>query len=129
VGDGLGAIVSNWSLYVLVGGGALTMLLAPHAMAAGPLAASQPGFTILDPLAASFLGVFLFGERVRTGLPALAGEALALALLIAGVSALSHSHLATREGASPSPASAITRRPGPGKSSACSRGRTGSSPS
>jgi hypothetical protein len=54
-------------------------------------------------LAASFLGVFLFGERVRTGLPALAGEALALALLIAGVSALSHSHLATREGASPSP--------------------------
>jgi hypothetical protein len=83
--------------------GALTMLLASHAMAAGPLAASQPGFTILDPLAASFLGVFLFGERVRTGLPALAGEALALALLIAGVSALSHSHLATREGASPSP--------------------------
>jgi hypothetical protein len=103
VGDGLGAIVSNWSLYVLVGGGALTMLLASHAMAAGPLAASQPGFTILDPLAASFLGVFLFGEHVRTGLPALAGEALALALLIAGVSALSHSHLATGEGASPSP--------------------------
>ncbi len=101
VGDGLGAIVSNWSLYVLVGGGALTMLLASHAMAAGPLAASQPGFTILDPLAASFLGVFLFGEHVRTGLPALAGEALAL--LIAGVSALSHSHLATGEGASPSP--------------------------
>ena len=79
------------------------MLVASHAMAAGPLAASQPGFTILDPLAASFLGVFLFGEHVRTGLPALAGEALALALLIAGVSALSHSHLATGEGASPSP--------------------------
>jgi hypothetical protein len=61
------------------------------------------GFTILDPLAASFLGVFLFGERVRAGLPALAGEALARPLLIAGVSALGHSHLATREGASPSP--------------------------
>ena len=107
VGDGLGAIVSNWSLYVLVGGGALIMLLASHAMAAGPLAASQPGFTILDPLAASFLGVFLFGEDVRTGLPALAGEALALALalalLVAGVSALRHSHLATGEGAAPSP--------------------------
>jgi hypothetical protein len=101
VNDGLGAIVSNWSLYVLVGGGALTLLLASHAMAAGPLAASQPGFTILDPLAASFLGVFLFREHIRTGLPYLAGEALALVLLIAGVSALSHSHLVTGEGAVP----------------------------
>ena len=34
---------------------AVTMLLASHALAAGPLAASQPGFTILDPLAATFL--------------------------------------------------------------------------
>jgi len=99
VNDGFGAIVSNWSLYVLIGGGALTMLLASHAMAAGPLAASQPGFTILDPLAASFLGVFLFREHIRTGLPYLAGEALALVLLLAGVSALSHSHLVTGEGA------------------------------
>jgi hypothetical protein len=107
VNGGAGAIVSNWSLYVLVGGGALTLLLASHAMAAGPLAASQPGFTILDPLAASILGVFLFREHIRTGLPYLAGEALALVLLIAGVSALSHSHLVTGEGAS---ASAGTRR-------------------
>ena len=97
LGDGLGAIVSSWSLYVLVGGGALTMLLASNAMAAGPLAASQPGFTILDPLAATFLGLFLFGEHIRTGILDLAGEALALALLIAGVSALSHSHLITGE--------------------------------
>ncbi|HXP57020.1 MAG TPA: DMT family transporter [Streptosporangiaceae bacterium] len=101
VNEGLGAVFSNWSLYVLIGGGALTMLLASHAMAAGPLAASQPGFTILDPLAASFLGVFLFREHIRTGLPFLAGEALALVLLVAGVSALSHSHLVTGEPASP----------------------------
>jgi hypothetical protein len=31
---------------------AATMLLAAHALASGPLAASQPGFTILDPLTA-----------------------------------------------------------------------------
>ena len=65
--DGLGAIFSSWSLYVLITVGAATMLLASHALAAGPLAASQPGFTILDPLAASLLGVFLFGEHIRTG--------------------------------------------------------------
>jgi hypothetical protein len=69
------------------------MLMASHAMAAGPLAASQPGFTILDPLAASLLGVFLFGEHIRTGVFDLAGEALALGVVMAGATALSHSCL------------------------------------
>jgi drug/metabolite transporter (DMT)-like permease len=90
---GVGAIFSSWSPYVLVAVGAGTMLLASHALAAGPLAASQPGFTILDPLSASLLGVFLFGEHIRTGYLDLAGEALALAIIFAGATALSHSCL------------------------------------
>ena len=85
-----------------VAAGAVTMLLASHALAAGPLAASQPGFTILDPLAASLLGVFLFGEHIRTDAAALAGEALALAVVIAGAAALSRSSLIAGENASPS---------------------------
>jgi hypothetical protein len=91
LGDGLGAITSTWSLYVLVAVGAATMLLASHALAAGPLAASQPGFTVLDPLSAGLLGVFLFGEHIRTGPWYLLGEALALAVVIAGATALSRS--------------------------------------
>jgi len=86
-------VFSNWSVYVLIGAGAASLLLASHALAAGPLAASQPGFTILDPLAASLLGLFLFGERFDAGSGDLALEALALALLLAGVTTLSHSHL------------------------------------
>jgi drug/metabolite transporter (DMT)-like permease len=91
LGDGPGAVFATWSLYVLIAAGAVTMLLASHALAAGPLAASQPGFTIFDPLAASLLGVFLFGEHIRTGVWDLAGQALALAVVIAGASALSRS--------------------------------------
>jgi drug/metabolite transporter (DMT)-like permease len=95
LGDGIGAIFSSWSLYLLMAAGAATMLLASHALAAGPLAASQPGFTILDPLSASLLGVFLFGEHIRTGAADLAGEALALAVVIVAAALLSHScHLA-----------------------------------
>ena len=101
LGDGIAAIVTNWSVYVLVGAGAATLLLASHALAAGPLAASQPGFTILDPLSASLLGMFLFSEHIQTGVLDLAGEALALALIVAGVSALSHSHLISRRGRAP----------------------------
>jgi len=102
LGGGPGAVFSSWSLYVLIAAGAVTMLLASHALAAGPLAASQPGFTILDPLAASLLGVFLFGEHIRTDAAALAGEALALAVVIAGAAALSRSSLIADENASPS---------------------------
>jgi hypothetical protein len=97
LGDGIGAIVSSWSLYVLIIVGAATLLLASHALAAGPLAASQPGFTILDPLSASLLGLFVFSEHMRAGAMDLAGEGLALAVLIAGASALSHSHLIVGE--------------------------------
>src|SRR5712671_4512144 len=93
LGDGISAIVTTWSLYLLLVAGAATMLLAAHALASGPLAASQPGFTILDPLTASLLGVFLFGEHIQTGAAALAGEALALAVVIAGATALSRSCL------------------------------------
>jgi drug/metabolite transporter (DMT)-like permease len=97
LGGGIGPVLSTWSFYVLIVVGAATMLLASHALAAGPLAASQPGFTILDPFSASLLGVFLFRERIRTGPLDLTFEALALAILFAGASVLSHSCLVVGE--------------------------------
>jgi drug/metabolite transporter (DMT)-like permease len=93
LGHGIGALASTWSPYVLIGVGAVSMMAASHALQAGPLAASQPGFTIADPLIASLLGFFLFHEHLRVGVGDLAGEALAGALLLAGVIGLSHSHL------------------------------------
>ena len=42
LGDGIGAVFSNWSPYVLVVVGAATMLLASHALAAGPLPPPSP---------------------------------------------------------------------------------------
>ena len=114
LGGGPGAVFSAWSLYLLIAAGAVTMLLASHALAAGPLAASQPGFTILDPLSASLLGVFLFGEHIRTDAAALAGEALALAVVIASAAALSRSSLIAGENAPSGP-------PAPGRSKQCQR--------
>jgi hypothetical protein len=97
LGQGPGAVFSNWSVYVLMTVGCAAMLLSTHALAAGPLAASQPGFTICDPLTAALLGLFLFGESMSTDTAALAGEAAGLALLVAGVTILSHSRLITGE--------------------------------
>jgi drug/metabolite transporter (DMT)-like permease len=97
IDQGLGAVFASWSVYVLMAVGAVAMLLSTHALAAGPLAASQPGFTIGDPLTAALLGVFLFGESLQTGPAALAGQLVGLAVLVAGVAALSHSRLITGE--------------------------------
>jgi drug/metabolite transporter (DMT)-like permease len=92
---GPGAIFATWSPYVLAVSGAAAMLLASHAMAAGPLAASQPGFTIGDPVTAILLGALLFGERLGTSPAALAAEVLGLIVLAIGVWTLSRSELIT----------------------------------
>ena len=93
LGEGINAVTTSWPLYVLIVAGAATLVLASHALAAGPLAASQPGFTILDPLWASLLGLFLFGEHVLTAPLDLVLEALALVVIVVGAATLSHSHL------------------------------------
>jgi drug/metabolite transporter (DMT)-like permease len=95
---GLAAVFTNWAVYVLVAAGAAATLLASHAMTAGPLAASQPGFTLLDPAVAILLGVFLFGERLQAAPADLAGEIFGLLVLAAGVWALSRSQLVSSHG-------------------------------
>jgi hypothetical protein len=101
LGEGINAITTSWPLYVLIVTGAATLVLSSHALAAGPLAASQPGFTLLDPLWASLLGLLLFGEHIQAGALNLLLEALALAVIVAGVAALSHSHLIAGEDGPP----------------------------
>jgi drug/metabolite transporter (DMT)-like permease len=92
---GPAAIFSTWSVYALMVTGAAAMLLTAHAMAAGPLAASQPGFTIFDPVTATVLGVLLYGEQVRTAPLALTGEVLGLVALAIGARTLTRSPLLT----------------------------------
>ncbi|HVX20805.1 MAG TPA: DMT family transporter [Acidimicrobiales bacterium] len=93
VDQGLYAVLSNWSPYVLVLSGAAAMFLVSNAFQAGPLAASQPGLTIVDPLVASLLGVTLFGEHIRYSPLHLAGEVVAVVVLVASVVLLSRSPL------------------------------------
>jgi drug/metabolite transporter (DMT)-like permease len=93
VDQGWYAVFSNWSPYVLVLSGAVAMFLVSNAFQAGPLAASQPGLTIVDPLVASLLGITLFGEQLRFGPWHLAGEVAAVGILVASVVLLSRSPL------------------------------------
>jgi len=102
--QGPSGIFLNWSPYVLLLTGAAAFFLASNAFQAGSLASSQPGLTVVDPLVASLLGVILFGERLDHHPVILAGEALALSLLIASVVLLCNSPLVHDE---PPPVGAI----------------------
>ncbi|HEY1832641.1 MAG TPA: DMT family transporter [Acidimicrobiales bacterium] len=95
--QGPAGIFLNWSPYVLLLAGAVAFFLASNAFQAGSLASSQPGLTVVDPLVASLLGVILFGERLDHHPLILAGEVLALGLLIASVVLLSRSPLVQDE--------------------------------
>jgi drug/metabolite transporter (DMT)-like permease len=90
---GVTGILSTWSTYAIVVIGALSVMLAAHALQAGPIAASQPGFTIVDPLIASLLGVFIFREQIHLEAGDLVVEIIAMAVMVTGVLVLSGSQL------------------------------------
>lgn len=93
ISQGPYAVFTNWSPYVLLLSGAAAMFLVSNAFQAGPLAASQPGLTIVDPLVASLLGVTVFGEHLRFGPLYGAGEVAAGLVLLASVVLLARSPL------------------------------------
>jgi drug/metabolite transporter (DMT)-like permease len=81
LGHGLGAVLASWQLYALLGVGLAGMLLNQLAYQAGPLSASLPAITVVDPLVAILLGVIVFDENLRHTPPAILGEIAFLAML------------------------------------------------
>jgi drug/metabolite transporter (DMT)-like permease len=88
---GLAATFTNWSPYVLVAVGLIAMVLESNAVSAGSLAASQPGFTIADPIVATILGIAFFDERIRLAPIDVFVEVTAALLAVVGAIVLSHS--------------------------------------
>jgi len=91
--QGLVAVFSNWSPYVLLLSGAAAMFLVSNAFQAGSLAATQPGLTLVDPLVASLLGITVFGEHLSANPWHLFGEGVAGVALVGSVILLARSPL------------------------------------
>lgn len=95
--DDIWQTFSHWQPYALIVASLFGAFLVESAYAAGPLAASMPVMDATLPLVGIALGVALFDEQIRTGALALAGAAVGLALLVAGIVALDTSPLVRRE--------------------------------
>lgn len=90
-GRGASAVFADWSPYVLVVAGATGLFLVANAFQAGPLAASQPSLTIVQPLVSASLGILVFRERVHHGTGDVVGEMVLLVVLVVSVLFLARS--------------------------------------
>ena len=86
---GFPELLTNWEAYALLGFGLLGMLLAQSAFQAGPLDASLPVLTVVDPIVSIFIGALVLGEGIATGWGPTLLEAIGLAVLTVGVFVLS----------------------------------------
>lgn len=75
-------LLTSWQLYAVLILGAGGLLLNQVAFQAGPLSASLPAIASVDPLLSIVIGVVVYDERIRHGLPA--GIGLGVLLLILG---------------------------------------------
>lgn len=81
VDRGLTGVLLSWTLYGALVSGAAGLVLAQLAFRAGPLRTSLPTIATADLLMSIVLGVLVYGERLRPGVPALIGEVLCLTAL------------------------------------------------
>jgi drug/metabolite transporter (DMT)-like permease len=64
---GFTALLTSWQTYAAIVVGPSSFFLLQYALQAGSLVASQPGFTLVNPLVSVLWGVLVFGETVRPG--------------------------------------------------------------
>lgn len=91
IGHG-GGLFTTWQTYGVAVLGPLSFYLLQNALQAGNLVASQPGFTLVNPLVSVLWGWLVFGEVPRGGL-FFAGTVLGGALVVLGTIVLARSAL------------------------------------
>ena len=83
---GIGTLLTSWQLYAVLVLGTTGLLLNQMAFQAGPLNASLPAIATVDPLLSIAIGVIVYDEQIRQGVPAALG--LGALLLVLGVAVI-----------------------------------------
>jgi drug/metabolite transporter (DMT)-like permease len=100
--QGLVHTLLSWDLYALVLCGVVGLVLGQSAFQAGPLRASLPALTVVDPVVSVLIGALAFGEPLSSAGAAPALEVVGLVVMTLGVTALCRSPIVSGEpGADP----------------------------
>jgi drug/metabolite transporter (DMT)-like permease len=94
---GLVHTLSSWEPYALVACGLVGLVLGQSAFHAGPLQASLPALTVVDPVVSIMIGALAFGEPLNSSGVSPALEVLGLVVMTLGVTALCRSPAVTGE--------------------------------
>jgi len=89
------SVLWHWQTYGLIVFGLTGLFLTQNAFHAGPLAASQSTLVLVDPLFSILIGIFLYGDSLRTSGPWGPLEAISLLLMFVGAVFLASSPLVT----------------------------------
>lgn len=82
---GWSELFTGWQPYGLLVIGVTGLILVQSAFETAPLRMSLPALTAAEPLAGIACGVGFLGDRLRTDVAALTGEAAGLAAIVAGI--------------------------------------------
>ncbi len=85
LGIGVGHVFTSWAVYLLIAAGLVGMVLAQSAFQAGPLDASLPVLTVVDPVVSIIIGALVLGEGIRIGTVPLFFEVVGLGVMVVGV--------------------------------------------
>lgn len=91
---GFVAMLTTWQTYAAISFGLCGVLIMQWALHTGPLIASQPGFTLMDPIVSVLWGVLVYNETTRSG-PWLVLAVFGMSVLALGVVMLARSPLLT----------------------------------
>ncbi|MGH9062477.1 MAG: DMT family transporter [Acidimicrobiales bacterium] len=91
--QGIVPMLQAWQTYALVAVGVASLLTAQSAFQAGPLRASLPVLTVLDPVVSIVVGALAFGEGIDTAGIRRALEVVGLAVMAGAVFLLARSPL------------------------------------
>lgn len=92
-------LLTSWPLYAVIPLGAAGLVLNQIAFRAGPLSASLPTISVVDPLLSMVFGIFVFDERIRTGTLSGIGLGALLIVLVFGVVSLARNAAAAEQAA------------------------------
>ncbi|HEX6476325.1 MAG TPA: DMT family transporter [Acidimicrobiales bacterium] len=97
IGQGTLHFFTSWPPYAVAVTGLGAFFIVTNAFQSGPLTATQPALTVVDPIASIIIGAEVFGESLRDNPGWVAVECITLLIMAIGVILLSHGPLVSTE--------------------------------
>jgi drug/metabolite transporter (DMT)-like permease len=88
LGQGIGAVLTSWTIYVLIVSAIVGLVLQQSALRTGALAPAMASSNAVTLFASVLFGISVFGEKISNGNGRMAPAVIGLALALVGISLL-----------------------------------------